>query len=315
MRADTASVTRTTKETDVRRRAEPRRRRRTATADTGLPFFDHMLQQLGKHAGWDLDVDVQGRPRGRRPPHGRGRRHRAGAGAERGARRQGRASGGSPRSRCRSTRPRSRSRSTCRAGTFVVYEVAVPAETIGTFDTGLVEDFVRAFAQSRRAHDPRPTEGGPLAAPRAARRRSRAWRRRSAMRVQPHRTRRRHPQHERHPVTDTTIAVLDYGMGNLLSVSRALGASAADAGSPATREVRARRRPGRSRASATSARACAPSPATGSTRPCATSSAAGKPVFGVCVGMQVLFEGSDEDAERRARRLSVRAPVDDAART
>ena len=25
--------------------------------------------------------------------------------------------------------------------------------------------------------------------------------------------------------------------------------------------------------------------------------ASGKPVFGVCVGMQVLFDGSDEDAE------------------
>jgi imidazoleglycerol-phosphate dehydratase len=31
---------------------------------------------------------------------------------------------------------------------FVAHEVDIPAETIGTFDTGLVEDFVRAFAQS-----------------------------------------------------------------------------------------------------------------------------------------------------------------------
>ena len=31
---------------------------------------------------------------------------------------------------------------------FVLHEVDVPAETIGTFDTGLVEDFVRAFAQA-----------------------------------------------------------------------------------------------------------------------------------------------------------------------
>ena len=29
---------------------------------------------------------------------------------------------------------------------FVVHEVDVPAETIGTYDTGLTEDFVRAFA-------------------------------------------------------------------------------------------------------------------------------------------------------------------------
>ena len=28
--------------------------------DTGLPFFDHMLQQLGKHAGWDLSVTSKG---------------------------------------------------------------------------------------------------------------------------------------------------------------------------------------------------------------------------------------------------------------
>ena len=28
--------------------------------DTGLPFFDHMVAQLGKHAGWDLDVTARG---------------------------------------------------------------------------------------------------------------------------------------------------------------------------------------------------------------------------------------------------------------
>ena len=27
---------------------------------TGLPFFDHMLAQLGRHAGFDLDVDASG---------------------------------------------------------------------------------------------------------------------------------------------------------------------------------------------------------------------------------------------------------------
>ena len=31
-----------------------------ATADTGLPFFDHMLSQLGKHGGFDLDVSAKG---------------------------------------------------------------------------------------------------------------------------------------------------------------------------------------------------------------------------------------------------------------
>ena len=31
-----------------------------ATADTGLPFFDHMLAQLGKHGGFDLDIRSRG---------------------------------------------------------------------------------------------------------------------------------------------------------------------------------------------------------------------------------------------------------------
>jgi imidazoleglycerol-phosphate dehydratase len=32
----------------------------TATASTGIPFFDHMLEQLGKHGGFDLSVDAEG---------------------------------------------------------------------------------------------------------------------------------------------------------------------------------------------------------------------------------------------------------------
>jgi imidazoleglycerol-phosphate dehydratase len=31
-----------------------------AQASTGIPFFDHMLQQLGKHGGFDLIVDAEG---------------------------------------------------------------------------------------------------------------------------------------------------------------------------------------------------------------------------------------------------------------
>lgn len=54
-----ASVQRNTKETrirvsiDVDRAAEP-------VAKTGLPFFDHMLEQIGKHGGFALDVHADG---------------------------------------------------------------------------------------------------------------------------------------------------------------------------------------------------------------------------------------------------------------
>jgi imidazoleglycerol-phosphate dehydratase len=30
------------------------------SASTGIPFFDHMLEQLGKHGGWDLRIDAEG---------------------------------------------------------------------------------------------------------------------------------------------------------------------------------------------------------------------------------------------------------------
>ena len=32
----------------------------TTQVSTGIPFFDHMLEQLGKHAGFDLRIDAKG---------------------------------------------------------------------------------------------------------------------------------------------------------------------------------------------------------------------------------------------------------------
>jgi imidazoleglycerol-phosphate dehydratase len=31
-----------------------------ASSATGIPFFDHMLEQLGKHGGWDLKIQAEG---------------------------------------------------------------------------------------------------------------------------------------------------------------------------------------------------------------------------------------------------------------
>ena len=61
----------------------------SASASTGIPFFDHMLEQLGKHGGFDLRIEATRRPRGRPPPHGGRRRHRARHRAQGGAGRQG----------------------------------------------------------------------------------------------------------------------------------------------------------------------------------------------------------------------------------
>jgi len=32
----------------------------TTSVSTGIPFFDHMLEQLGKHAGFDLGIEAKG---------------------------------------------------------------------------------------------------------------------------------------------------------------------------------------------------------------------------------------------------------------
>ena len=117
----------------------------TASADTGLPFFDHMLQQLGTHAGFDLtvsakgDLDVDGHHTVEDVGLALGQALREALGEKKGIRRF--ASITVPLDEAAvevaldlSGRP------------FVLHEVDVPAETIGDYDTGLTEDFVRAFA-------------------------------------------------------------------------------------------------------------------------------------------------------------------------
>ncbi len=54
-----AKVERTTKESDVRVELELDGSGRTEIA-TGVPFFDHMMTQIGKHAGFDLTIATTG---------------------------------------------------------------------------------------------------------------------------------------------------------------------------------------------------------------------------------------------------------------
>lgn len=139
-----AVVERTTSETNVR--VELRLDGSgEATADTGLPFFDHMLEQLGTHAGFDLsvtakgDLDVDGHHTVEDVGLALGQALAEALGDKGGIRRF--ASITVPLDEAAvevaldlSGRP------------FVVHDVDVPAETIGTYDSGLTEDFIRAFA-------------------------------------------------------------------------------------------------------------------------------------------------------------------------
>ena len=142
--ARSSKVSRTTKETDVSVELTLDGQG-TSEADTGLPFFDHMLQQLGKHAGWDLsvtskgDLDVDGHHTVEDVGLAIGQALTEALGDKAGIRRF--ASITVPLDEAAVEVALDLS-----GRNFVLHEVDVPAETIGTFDTGLVEDFVRAFA-------------------------------------------------------------------------------------------------------------------------------------------------------------------------
>jgi imidazoleglycerol-phosphate dehydratase len=55
----TATVERTTAETSIQLRVDIDGTG-TGSVETGLPFFDHMLAQLGRHGGLDLTVEAKG---------------------------------------------------------------------------------------------------------------------------------------------------------------------------------------------------------------------------------------------------------------
>jgi imidazoleglycerol-phosphate dehydratase len=116
-----------------------------ARASTGIPFFDHMLEQLGKHAGFDLRVEAEGdlaidlHHTVEDVGIALGEALREALGDKAGVRRF--ASALIPLDEALvqvaldlSGRP------------YLVYEVDPVAEWIGTFDPQLCEEFWRAFA-------------------------------------------------------------------------------------------------------------------------------------------------------------------------
>lgn len=142
----TVSVQRTTKETDIRVELNLDGSGSSAS-DTGIPFFDHMLQQLGKHAGWDFeitckgDLQVDGHHTVEDCGIAVGQALAEALGDKAGVRRFASITVPLDEAAVEVVLDLS-------GRTFVVHEVPVPYETIDGFDTGLLEDFVRAFAQA-----------------------------------------------------------------------------------------------------------------------------------------------------------------------
>ena len=54
------TIERKTKETEIKLQLDVSGQTKTVQIDTGLPFFNHMLDQLATHAGWSLTIDASG---------------------------------------------------------------------------------------------------------------------------------------------------------------------------------------------------------------------------------------------------------------
>src|SRR5947208_3116893 len=121
-----------------------------ASAKTGIPFFDHMLEQLGKHAGFDLTVRAQGDLE---------------VDAHHTVEDTGIAVGEAVSAALRDKSGIARFGSALvpldealvqvaldlSARPYLAHEVDAKSKVIGTFDTRLTEEFVRAFAQAAGA--------------------------------------------------------------------------------------------------------------------------------------------------------------------
>jgi imidazoleglycerol-phosphate dehydratase len=121
----------------------------TCQVSTGIPFFDHMLEQLGKHAGFDLRIDARGdldvdlHHTVEDVGITLGQALREALGEKRGVRRFANALVPLDEALVQvaldlSGRP------------FLVYEVDPVAEWIGTFDPQLAEEFWKGFVDGAR---------------------------------------------------------------------------------------------------------------------------------------------------------------------
>ncbi|MDI6716998.1 MAG: imidazoleglycerol-phosphate dehydratase HisB [Actinomycetota bacterium] len=115
--------------------------------DTGIPFFDHMLSMVGKHGLMDIkikakgDLEVDGHHTVEDVGICFGQALNQALGDKKGIRRYGSCTMPMDESLVLvaidiSGRP------------YLVYEVNLPVETIGSYDTALTEEFLQAFANN-----------------------------------------------------------------------------------------------------------------------------------------------------------------------
>jgi imidazoleglycerol-phosphate dehydratase len=119
------------------------------TRETGVAFFDHLLDALARHGGLDLDVQVQGDLE--TGPHHTvedtgivlGQAIDEALGDRAGVRRFGHA-----------VLPMDEARAACvidlSGRPYISFEADFPAERVGDFDTDLAEEFFRAVANSAK---------------------------------------------------------------------------------------------------------------------------------------------------------------------
>ena len=264
--------------------------------ETGIPFFDHMLESFAKHGLFDLhlrakgDIEVDLHHTVEDVGIVLGQAIRQALGEARGIRRYG-----------NQVLPMAESKVEVSVDVsnraFLVYKVGLSNERIGQFDASLAEGFPVRARPERRARsarraplrqEPPPRSRGDLqgASPGAAR---------GAGAGSPPR---RCPLGEGRLVAMTRaaprVAVVDYGAGNLRSVSKALersGLRAEVCGDPAglaAADAVVLPGVGAFADAMTSLRD------KGLDDAVRTSIASGRPYLGLCLGLQLLFEESDE---------------------
>ena len=272
----------------------------TAEVGTGLPFFDHMLDQLARHGGFDLkvlatgDLEVDGHHTVEDVGITLGRDVR------RGARRQGRRGALRAAGCSRSTRRSSRSRSTCRAG----------RSSCGTCRSA------RCCRSARRRSTRRwPGTSGTRSPPRppsrctcasapattrttSSKRRSRAWpgvcAPRCASRAEACRRRRARCDAERPLDRRPRLRHRQPAFG----AEGAANTSARTRGSPPTSRSSATPPVSCCRASARSAAAWRRCERTGLASIAKETATGDVPFLGICIGMQLLYDESEENPGR-----------------